>query len=543
MSFADRSAGAFLGLSLGDAYGRPLEFLRGAHMRSLVVSTRKGELVWTDDTHMALYLAEAVLESGPDVLDADAFGLRVGEAFSRWLADPFMPGTAPGNTCLTGARRWLDTRDWKISGVKDSDGCGAVMRICPLGIALAGADLTLAARVSAMLTHAHPNAVESAIAASHLLRWTLEVGRFDAALVERALSLVGPNGTTAAALRAAIAEGGRAGVTLDESAIPEGDGGWRSPSALGLAVAAVLRGGTFEQIVDRAARIDGDSDSVACLAGMFAGAAGGTACLPASWVAAVHRSADIVDIAARLAKRGQPILAVADLHGHIGHFDALMAWSSELGAPDVVLLGDYCDNGPDIIGLIRRIISRPETTAIMGNHDLAALRAVGWPEESSTKHWFAKWNIRYGQTLASALGASNPADYAASLPADVRDWLVGRPWVALSDRYCFVHAGMESGALAPQVAELLAHQLPADIDHHPAPISNKALATTADPSWSHVVLSGHKNLHGSCAYVGPNRICLSAEVDTTGVLHAVVLPERRFVAVDRAGAIRDVNPD
>lgn len=542
MSFVDRSAAAFFGLALGDAYGRPLEFLTGAQMRSRVVSTAAGDFVWTDDTHMALYLAEAALAVGPDAVDADTFGAAVGQAFSRWLADPFMPGTAPGNTCLAGARRWRETRDWRTSGVRDSDGCGAVMRICPLAIAFAGADLTLTARVSAILTHAHPNAAEAAIAASHLLRSTLELGRFDAGLVERARALVAPSGATAAALGAAITEGGRPGPVLDERAIPEGDGGWRSPSALGLAVASVLRGGSFEEIVDRAARIDGDSDSVACLAGMFAGAAFGIDFLPRAWVNNIHRAADIQAVALKLAHLGQPILAVADLHGHLAHLDALLAWSSAVGAPQLVLLGDYCDNGPDIEGLIRRLMTLPDAIAIMGNHDLAALRAQGWPTADEAEFWFSRWNARYGRTFSMALGASNVQEYAARLPSDIRQWLLSRPWVAETDRYCFVHAGMESGPIEPQVAALHARTLPRDVEQHPAPISKKELAMNADASWSRVVVSGHKNLHGACAFVGSKRICLSAEVDQTGILHAVVLPERRFVAVDRTGVIRDVYP-
>ena len=41
----------------GDAYDRPLGFDSGARIRTEPVPIRPGEFLWTDDTHMSLYLA------------------------------------------------------------------------------------------------------------------------------------------------------------------------------------------------------------------------------------------------------------------------------------------------------------------------------------------------------------------------------------------------------------------------------------------------------------------------------------------------------
>ncbi len=311
----DRARAAFLGLALGDAYGRPLEFLRGARVRTAPVDLSPGVFRWTDDTHMALYLAQAALEHGPGPVDAGRFGAAVGAQFSAWLDDPLTPSTAPGSTCLAGARRWRAGRDWRTSGVPDRAGCGSVMRICPLPLAYAGDDLTTAARVSSLVTHAHPDAVEAAVAASHLLRWTLEEARFAPDLVARAVErLRGPwaegGGTTARALEAALELAARPAAAaevdwLDEPAVPGGDGGWLAPSALGLAVTAALRWGhDFALAIDRAARIDGDSDSVACLAGMLLAGAAGADVLPPTWLAALPERARIEDLATRLATLG-----------------------------------------------------------------------------------------------------------------------------------------------------------------------------------------------------------------------------------------------
>jgi ADP-ribosylglycohydrolase len=93
--------------------------VRDASVRTLKV--RLGH--WTDDTHMSLYLGEAVLAHGPGPLQADRFGDAVGDAFVRWLHDPLMPSTAPGGTCIAGVCRFERRREWRTSGPK-SDGCG-----------------------------------------------------------------------------------------------------------------------------------------------------------------------------------------------------------------------------------------------------------------------------------------------------------------------------------------------------------------------------------------------------------------------------------
>ena len=121
----DHARAAVLGLALGDAYGRRLEFLRGERVRTTPAGPGH-DFMWTDDTHMSLYLGKAILDFGSGALIADEFGRCVGEQFSAWLDDPLTPSTAPGNTCMAGAWAWRRERDWRTSGVPTSDGCGAV---------------------------------------------------------------------------------------------------------------------------------------------------------------------------------------------------------------------------------------------------------------------------------------------------------------------------------------------------------------------------------------------------------------------------------
>ena len=304
---ADRARATLLALACGDALGAPLEFLDDARVRTQPLSLTH----WTDDTHMSLYLGEAILAYGPApdaaAFQPDRFGQLVGEAFVRWLHDPLTPRTAPGRTCLKGVRNFERGCDWKTSGIASSDGCGAVMRVAPLAIAWRGATLRTAASVSARITHAHPNALEAAIAGAWLIGQILDGASWDSTLVEAAIqqlegSWALEGGSVADSLREAVAWAARGEDWLDEDGMPPGDGGWRSGSALGLAVAAALRWpDDLARAVEQSARIQGDSDSVACLTGALLGAWLGTEAIPRAWWEVLPQREELVALADRLA--------------------------------------------------------------------------------------------------------------------------------------------------------------------------------------------------------------------------------------------------
>jgi protein-tyrosine phosphatase len=103
----------------------------------------------------------------------------------------------------------------------------------------------------------------------------------------------------AAVAWADVADGGPSPAWLDEAVIPTGDGGWRSVSALGLAVAANLAWQEVGDIIEKAARIFGDSDSVAAIAGMLAGAANPRG-IPSEWIASLPERDRMQSLVGRL---------------------------------------------------------------------------------------------------------------------------------------------------------------------------------------------------------------------------------------------------
>lgn len=134
----DRALGAMVGLAVGDALGAPVEFCRRDTFEP-VTDMRPGGFfklpagAWTDDTAMALCLAESLLAS-PDLDHKDLL-----DRFCDWAAKGANTSTGVcigigqntlrvlGNYHRTGALQAPKTR-------QKSDGNGALMRLAPVPI-------------------------------------------------------------------------------------------------------------------------------------------------------------------------------------------------------------------------------------------------------------------------------------------------------------------------------------------------------------------------------------------------------------------------
>ena len=64
--------------------------------------------MWSEETHISLYVADAVLQMPQSKFDADQFGHLIGSYLTTWLDDPLMPSTNPGNTTLAGVHNYKD---------------------------------------------------------------------------------------------------------------------------------------------------------------------------------------------------------------------------------------------------------------------------------------------------------------------------------------------------------------------------------------------------------------------------------------------------
>ena len=156
----DRFTGCLFGLALGDALGARYEGgLLEKSLWRLLGTTRDGEMRWTDDTQMALDLAESLLDA--DGVDTDALARRFAASY-RWSR-----GYGPAAAKLL--KRIARGEDWRQANraihADGSSGNGAAMRAPVIGLWCARRpdELAEAARQSAVITHAHPLGIEGAI--------------------------------------------------------------------------------------------------------------------------------------------------------------------------------------------------------------------------------------------------------------------------------------------------------------------------------------------------------------------------------------------
>ena len=155
----EQTQGCLIGLSLADALLAPFE--GGILERSLwrlIGTTRRGEMRWTDDTQMTIDVVESYLAIG--AIDADDLAMRFAQSY-RWSR-----GYGPGAAKVL--KRIAAGTDWRQANrsvyAAGSFGNGAAMRAPMIGLIYAQrpADLLEAVQASAVVTHAHPLAVEGA---------------------------------------------------------------------------------------------------------------------------------------------------------------------------------------------------------------------------------------------------------------------------------------------------------------------------------------------------------------------------------------------
>lgn len=309
-----RATGSLFGLAYGDALGKPTEFLGYAQIGERYGESGPRELegrpaLVTDDTQMALCVADALL----DVSEVSAASLEppLRGRFMQWaMSDE--NNRAPGMTCMRAIGRLIDGTPWIDATEHGSKGCGANMRVTPVGLmpSLSDEQRAGAAQLQAALTHGHPTALaasELTAFAVHWLRTGLPPAALPSQLRTRALSqrtvyrsdwlgtlwerpgMTSPSEFIARGWDECLAVLDRLDSALahpDRSGDPclATGAGWIAEEALATAVHCfLLYPDDPAAALSRAAYSSGDSDSIACLTGAFAGAAYGMEIWPAHW--------------------------------------------------------------------------------------------------------------------------------------------------------------------------------------------------------------------------------------------------------------------
>jgi len=292
-----------VGSALGDAIGE-LAFRHPE--RSLLVEVVQGsaELDYTDDTAMALGIAESLLEK--EVLDQQ----HLGETFQRNFEQEPWRGYAPGPPTI-----FSRVRSTRISYVEaarslfdgsGSLGNGAAMRIVPVGLFFHdAADLYDKAAASAEVTHAHlvgmdgaavqAKAIAMAVGLNPAKRFSRQtfmnelVGFAKSREIRNKMQLVGRLLEENATPREAADQLGRT-VLMSES--------------MPFAVYSFLKfPQSFIECLFCAILNGGDRDTLGAMACAVSGAYLGLEAIPEAWVAKLENSPNIMHLATSLADR------------------------------------------------------------------------------------------------------------------------------------------------------------------------------------------------------------------------------------------------
>lgn len=300
---ATQAQSILFGLALGDALGWPTEFIKLDEIRARYgpdgIQQPPDPAIFTDDTQMTLALTEGLLDAGLDS-DLDSQMNAVGRRFIQWMHSP-ENNRAPGNTCMAGVRNFERGLPWRESGIVQSKGCGSAMRAATIGYFYQHdeARLRQVAYSSGIITHGHPAAIAASIGAAYLVKLAL-----DGVPVEQFMPRVMQftDGTSDEFDQAILRVGHGLGWGSEEMALKHIGEGWTGEEAVALALYCVLKyPDDYVSCVQRGANTDGDSDSIACIAGGISAARLGLDAIPADWRARCEKRDALLDLAQRMA--------------------------------------------------------------------------------------------------------------------------------------------------------------------------------------------------------------------------------------------------
>jgi poly(ADP-ribose) glycohydrolase ARH3 len=166
VSLKSKFLGGMVGSALGDAIGE-MAFWRSDEARLRSKIAQSDVLVYTDDTAMAIGLAEAVLTSKAIAQIGRLDEQRLGDTFrANYKREPWRGYAMGPPTVFSLVERHgvsYSEAARSLFGGQGSFGNGAAMRIAPVGLFFHNsADLYEKARASASVTHVHPVGVDGA---------------------------------------------------------------------------------------------------------------------------------------------------------------------------------------------------------------------------------------------------------------------------------------------------------------------------------------------------------------------------------------------
>lgn len=282
VTLEDRFVGCLLGLAVGDALGgcfegQTAEYIAGRYPTSAALLARPpgDSLNYTDDTQMAIGVAEALVEDG----------LIVEPTLCRIFAANYVPSRGYGWGARAVLQAMEEGRDYRAIAQTHfpggSYGNGAAMRVAPVGLFFHEDPdkVVYQAELSALPTHVHPLGIEGAqllaVAVAHCAR----TDTFDRlAFFEELRSRCRSDEFRVKLERAATARD-----ATDLAAL--GNGIEALESVVTAITCFALSPDDYLTAIGRAILLGGDTDTIAAMTGALAGAYLGAGAIPQEFVA------------------------------------------------------------------------------------------------------------------------------------------------------------------------------------------------------------------------------------------------------------------
>lgn len=294
--------GGLVGTAVGDAIGE-LAFRHPSREKLLAAVDRMRELEYTDDTAMAIGLAESIVEVGG--LDQQHLGDTFRDNFGRepWRGYASGPPTVFSKVEREGVSYQEAART--LYGGEGSFGNGAAMRVAPVGLFFPDTpELYEMARLSASVTHAHLVGIDGAAVQARAVAQAVSLDPDDPFPSDEFLETLLDTARTG--------EIGRQ-LTLVGDLLEEDVSSERAARELGQGVAVhrsqpfalycfLRHPGSFEQTLFCAILNGGDRDTLGAMACAISGAYLGVDAIPQAWREKVENRSAIEALAIRLAE-------------------------------------------------------------------------------------------------------------------------------------------------------------------------------------------------------------------------------------------------
>lgn len=274
----DRYRGCLLGLAAGDALGAAVEFKRRGTFEPVTDMDRytvhdNPPGYWTDDTSLALCLAESLIEKGGMDLTDQL------ERYVRWRYEGHLSSTGEcfdiGNTTRHALSNFIETSDPRSGGTDEyAAGNGSIMRLAPVPLFFAGdpAKATEMSAESSLTTHGAPEAVGGCRYFGSLICGATNGASKDELLSEDFVPTDLPPG---------IAEVASGSFKRKERSEVRGSG--YVVESLEAALWVFQNSGSFEEGALLAVNLGDDADTTGAVYGQLAGAFYGESKIPEHW--------------------------------------------------------------------------------------------------------------------------------------------------------------------------------------------------------------------------------------------------------------------